>query len=464
MADGAGRRAAPQPRADLDAEAAVLSAALLDGGAALEVVDTLEPADFYADANRLIFERIVETVRRDASPDAVTIAAELRAAGTLERIGGTPYIAQLANATPAVAHVRDHCAVIRQLARLRRARNVFGELAAEANAVELGQVDEWFDRAETRAYLATAAKRGVEETAVTYADLALRTYEEIAEAARKREQGADRVWGIATGFRCLDEHLGGLHGGQLVIIAARPGVGKTSLMLQLVESVAQQRFAAIVLSLEMTAGELMGRALARRVGVPARQLREGYPGDWQILSRETERLAKLPIVIDDEPDVTPLRVRAKVRRHYATLRQRFPGIGLGAVFVDYLQLMDPDQGEARRSENRAVEIGRMTRALKRMAKELDVPVVALSQLRRTEHNAKIRPPQLEDLRDSGCIEQDADVVLFIHREDVYRPPEEWTHGAELIVGKARGEATGVHRVRWDGPRTSFYEEQGALQW
>lgn len=450
-------------RADLDAEAAVLSAALLDDGAALEVVDSLEPADFWSDANRIVFESLCELVRAGSRADAVMLSSALRASGKLERIGGMAYLAQLADATPAVAHVRDHAKVLRDLARLRRARDTFRALSAEASAVELGDVDEWLEKAETRAYQATAERRGIEETAVTYGELAVETYRAIEAAADRRERGEPVGYGVTTGLRCLDNHLGGYLGGQFVVIAARPRCGKSSLAAQAAEAIAAGNQAVVFLSLEMTRQELMERSLARRTGTPARGLREGAPNDWKALANATEDVSRLPLIIDDESDVTPLRARAKVRRHYAQLRSRFPGIGLGAVFVDYLQLMNPDPGEARRSETRAIELGRITRSLKLLAKELNVPVIALSQLRRPEKNAKVLPPTLEDLRDSGRIEEDADVVILLHREDLYRQKhEERTNEADIIVAKARGNEEAVHTVKWDGRRTEFYEQQGSM--
>lgn len=447
-------------RADLDAEAAVLSAALLDDGAALDAVDSLEPSDFWADANRIVFETIRDVVRTGARADVVTVSSAIRASGKLERIGGTPYLAQLADATPAVSHVRDHANVVRNLARLRRAQNLFRKLSIEAGTVEVGDVDEWLSQAEASAYQATAERRGIEETAMMYGELALDTYRAVEQASERRKAGEEVGYGVTTGLKCLDRHLGGYFGGQLIVIAARPRCGKTSLAAQAAEAIAAGSQAVVFLSCEMTRQELMERAIARRIGVPVRYLRQGLPGDWNVLARTTEELSRLPLIVDDESDITPLRARAKVRRHYAKIRSRFPGIDLGAVVVDYLQLLNPDASEARRSETRAIELGRITRSLKLLAKELNVPVIALSQLRRPEKHQKVQPPTLEDLRDSGRIEEDADVVILLHREDLYRPPhEERTNDADIMVAKARGNEEAVHTVKWDGQRTQFYEPE-----
>lgn len=465
MADGSVTATSSVPRHDPDAEAAVLSAALLDEGAALELADTLGAGDFYLDANRRIFCEIRELCRQSVPPDVVTVVAALRTHGRLEQIGGTPYIAQLADATPAIAHLRDHARIIRNLARVRKAIDTFRILQAEAATVGVNEIDGWLESCETRAYLATSDRGDAEETAASYFELAKATYDRIEAAHQARLRGEPRPFGISTGFECVDNHIGGLFDGQLIVIGARPGSGKTSLLLQLAEAIAKQDLAVIILSMEMTRDELMARSMGRESGTPARALLQGYPEDWNRLAGATELLSKLPIEIDDDSYLTPLRARAKVRRLFSKIRARHPEVKkIGGVLVDYIQLMDADDGDARRSDNRSTEIGRCTGGLKRMAKQMGFPVIAASQLNRAEKSQLTKPPTLESLRESGAIEQDADQVWFIHREDAHRQPgEAMSSDADLILAKVRGEQTGAHKLQWDGRRTRFYEQtQGAF--
>ncbi len=447
------------PRCDLDAEAAVLSAMMLSEDAALEVVEILSAADFYADANRRIFDAARDILAGGGHLDAVGVAATLRASGRFEQIGGAAYIAQLADATPAVAHVAHHAKIVRDLARVRRAAAVFQVLATEAKTMPLDDVDEWLERCESRAYSATSERGEGKPTASDYTELARAAYTEVSEAAKRGKQ----MLGRTSGFRALDEHLGGLEAGDLITLAGRPGHGKTALAVQVAENVAADASdpaAAVVLSQEMLRVRLMLRSFARRAGESLRALRTGQPQSWANITEAVRRLSALPIVVDDEKRLTPLKVRSKVRRHYNTIRARNPGMPLGLIVIDYVQLMQVDS--PLKGETRANELGRITRELKITAGELGCAVLLLSQLRRADKSRSkgghAPRPTLEDLRDSGAIEADSDVVLAIHREDEHRPPDEEPDGkAEILVLKGRNSGRGTHELFFDGARTAFYE-------
>lgn len=445
------------PRADLDAEAAVLSAALLEVDAALELIELITPGDFYADANRRVFSAIHAVLADGGTPDVVSVASRLRADGRLEQIGGTPYLAQLADATPAVSHVAEHARIVKNLARIRRAGSTFALLAAEATSAPIDDADAWLERCEQRALGATGERGTGEPTASSYRELAAKAYETIAEASK---QGKPRI-GRSTGFRKLDDHIGGLEAGDLIILAGRPGMGKTALALQIAEHIASDVSdpgMGIVLSLEMTRDRLMLRSLGRVSGERMRELRIGKPGNWSRVCDATANLSKLPIIVDDDGELTPLKLRAKVRRHLQTLRAACPTMPLGMIVVDYVQLMDADF--TRRGGTRTEELTQITRALKRTAKDFGCTVLALSQFRRPAPGKTAARPELADLRDSGSIEQDADVVLAIHRDDAYRPPHEKKDGlAELLVLKGRNSGEAVHIVRFDGARTAFFDDQ-----
>jgi replicative DNA helicase len=447
------------PRCNLDAEAAVLSAALLDSDAALELTELLAPEDFYADANRRVFEAILGLLQQGTSVDVVSASARLRDSNRLEQIGGTPYLAQLIDATPAIANLGDHAKLVRDSARVRRAGVTFQRLAAEAKALEIQDTDEWLESCESRACAATVDRGERQATSADYRDLAKACYEQITVASKAGKP----TLGRSTGFQKLDEHIGGVEGGDLIVVAGRPGMGKTALALQITETIARDVHApalGIVLSLEMAKERLMIRSLARVAGERARELRTGRPGNWSNVTEAVHELAKLPIIVDDAPGLTPLRLRSKVRRLHATLRARFPQLPLGVIVVDYIQLMGAD--DVRRGGTRTEEISQITRALKLTAKELNCTVLALSQFRRPPPGKSAPRPELGELRDSGSIEQDADVVLAIHRDDAYRKPGAEPDGkAELIVLKGRNSGEGVHFVRFDGARTAFFDEYQA---
>jgi len=453
MADG-GRAPVPQ-RHDLDAEAAVLSRCMLEPDAALECVELLEARDFYADANQSIFQVILDIVGDGGTPDMVTVAQALRASQRLERVGGTPYLAQLVNDTPFAANLAEHAGIIRSLARVRRAETLFTLLAAEARTGELGAIDDWLDACERRVLATCGDRANKRVTAFTAAELASIAYQ-LVESAKSTGRPA---LGLLMGFPNVDRQLNGLLPGNLVVIGARPGVGKTSLLDQIEHNIAGDLSRpAIVLdfSLEVSAEARGLKALSRRSQTPVQALRCGRPGDWSKLGSASAAYGKLPILIDDDPYLTPMSLRARIRRHVQTMRRLFPNLPLGAVAVDYLQLMGID---GRSSGNKAQDVGEITRAMKLMAKEFGTTVIALSQLNRPKDGKPPSVPTLTDFRDSGRIEEDADKILGLHRDDAHPVAGRPKDGlATCAVLKNREGETGNHDWLWDGPSTSFREQ------
>ncbi len=462
------------PPHDLDAEAAVLSAVLLDRDALDRVLEMLEPEHFYSDANRLIFETCTELLTQGTPIDVVSVASSLRSRERMGQIGGAAYLGQLVDATPAVAHVAAHARTVKEKWRLRRLIATCQRFAAEGYG-DVGLTQEFIDEAEQAVY--DISRTPETTTVLPLKDVLTTAFQQISAAAER----GDQITGIPTGFVDLDKKTAGLHRGDLMIVAARPGMGKTALVLNMavqvatpprpyvsgpgaadsVEQPAEEPGRAVaVFSLEMPKEQVAIRLVCAEARVDLGRLRQGHlgPNDWAGLTNAASVLSSLPIWIDDSPALTLLELRAKVRRLQADAGRRRDGSSphpaLGLVVVDYLQLM---QGR-RDAPSREQEISEISRGLKQLAKELEVPVVALSQLNRgVETRAgKDKRPILADLRESGAIEQDADTIVFIYRDDYYNPDTSSTKGmAELIVAKQRNGPTGKVRVRFVSSCTRF---------
>lgn len=440
------------PSSDLDAEAAVISACFVDVTAVDEAMAILKPEHFYADANRRIFACILESVQEGMPADIVTVAALLRTKGRLDQVGGTPYLAQLADATPSVANVRAHCRIVLDHARVRRACAVFQQLAAEAYG-QIPDVSAWLQAAEVAVYEAAVDDSEKSSTASTYREITKQTYALVREAAATKAVTV----GYRTGFDELDDHVSGLVGGDLWFVAGRPGQGKTSWVMAVGETVAREHGVGVIaLSAEMYRAGLMQRTFSREAEIPGRNLRLGrlLPEQWHRLVDKARSIGDLPIIVDDDRNLSPMRVRSKIRRRLAELRREYgQGLKLGIVIIDYVQLMVGD----RQQEQRATELGEISRSLKIMAGEFECTFIVLSQLKRPDKNTRSKRPELSDLRDSGSLEADADVVMAIHREDTYRPPGEAKDNlAELLVLKGRNAGEGCHIVQFDGRFTAFY--------
>ncbi len=459
------------PPSDLDAEAAVLSAILLDSDAFDAIQEILVAEHFYADANRRVYEAVLELQSASRPVDIVSVAGLLRDKGRLDQIGGTPYLAQLADATPAVAHVAAHASVIREKWRLRQLISICQKFAAEGYG-DTGEVQGFIDKAEQSVF--DIARIAQSSNVVSVRDAIKGAFEILGEAARR----GGGISGIETGYTELDKQTAGLHPGDLLIVAARPGMGKTSFVLNLAANVARPKrvevnaenvayFDAAVeepghgvlfCSLEMPREQLASRLLASEARVDMSRLRSGklQRDDWNKLTESASRLGRLPLWLDDTPALTLLDLRAKIRRLQAELK-RGEGAGtnkgLGLVAIDYLQLMQGRKDAGSREQ----EISELSRGLKQLAKEMKIAVIALSQLNRAveTRTSKDKRPQLSDLRESGAIEQDADTIMFIYRDEYYFKDSPDKGIAELIIAKQRNGPTGKVMTKFTSEYTRF---------
>ncbi len=461
------------PPHDLDAEAAVLSTILLSAESFDEVAEVLKPEHFYLDANRRIYEAIFELQRVQRAVDVVSVASYLRDKNRLQQVGGTAYLAQLTDGTPYVANIESHARLIREKWRLRQVIAVCQHVAAEGYG-DCGEAQPFIDRAEQRLF--EIARIPEASTIVALRD-AVRDAFHILTEATKRGGG---ITGIASGFTQLDRMCAGLHSGDLYIVAGRPGMGKTSFVLNIALNVAravanakaqgdelyaeptsdEPGYDVAFFSLEMPNEQLAARLLASEARVSMGDIRKGTirREDWSRLTEAAARLSAMHVWLDDTPGLGLMDLRAKVRRLQAEISRgakegQTSARKLGLVAIDYLQLM---QGR-RELGSREQEISELSRGLKHLAKELQVPVIALSQLNRSveTRNIKDKRPQLSDLRESGAIEQDADAIFFIYRDDYYNVNSDEPGIAEIIVSKQRNGPTGVVKTRFTKEFTRF---------
>ncbi len=414
------------PPHNVEAEQSVLGAIMLSADAANVVLDKLDPDDFYQPGHQAIFEAIVQLFNANQPIDAITVSDLLRRREELERVGGVGYLTELIDAVPVASNVDYYASIVEDNALRRdllRAGAVIGDLALLTEE-EIASV---VDRAEQAVF--GVAERRVGRGLAPLGPLLHDTLEVI-----ERLEGQDsEITGLATGFRDLDRKLAGLQKANLVVIAARPSMGKSALALNIASNVAAAANTVAIFSLEMSREEIIQRMLCSVGRVDSMKLRTGQLGPtlWQKVVHAASRMYKAPIYLDDSAHVTVTDIRAKCRR----LKRKQ---GLELVVVDYLQLM---QGANR--ENRQQEIAEISRNLKNLARELEVPIVAVSQLNRALEARADKRPQLGDLRESGAIEQDADVVMFIYRDEYYNPDNLEAKGlAEVNVAKHRSGATG----------------------
>jgi replicative DNA helicase len=432
------------PPHNLEAEESVLGAMLLSSDAAAAAMEVVNAEDFYKPAHGHVFTAILALFERGEPVDAVTVSDELRRSGLLEAVGDPALLVSLQTNTPSIANVTYYARIVEEHALLRRLVGVAGEIAEIGFSVP-EDVGAAVDEAETLVF--NVAQRRTTETIAELKDLLEPTLERIEELAQRRQT----VTGTATGYVDLDHILAGLQPSSLTIVGARPAMGKTSFALGMVAHVGiNLRRPALLFSLEMGHLELTQRILSSEARINAQHVRTGQQlsqSDWGKLGSAITRLSDARIFIDDNPNLTVMDIRARARR----LRQKEGDLGL--VVVDYLQLMT---GRAR-AENRQVEVAEISRGLKILARELGAPVVALSQLSRNLEARQDKRPMLSDLRESGSLEQDADVVLFIYREEQYDPdvPIERRGDAEIIVAKHRNGPTGSAHLLFQSQYARF---------
>jgi replicative DNA helicase len=434
---GAGR----VPPHNIEAEESLLGAMLLSKDAIASAVESVRPDDFYKPAHGHLFEAIQTLYGQGEPVDPVTVAEELRRANLLESLGGKNAILRIQAGTPAAANASHYARIVEEHALLRRLIGVAGEIAEMGYEVP-DDVTNTLDRAETLVF--EVAERRVSSSMVGIYSALQQSLEQL-EALFESDGGTS---GVPTGFFDLDDLLLGFQPSALIVLAARPGQGKTSFALGAAQHVAvHTRRPVVFFSMEMGYLELTQRMLASEAGVNARVLRTGKipESDWTKISHAVGRLAEAPFYIDDNPHLTVMEMRAKARR----LKAKHGDLGL--VVVDYLQLMS----SPRRAENRQVEVSELSRGLKVLARDLECPVVALSQLNRSLEYRQDKRPMLADLRESGSIEQDADVVMFIYRDDSYNPDSQEKGTAEVIVAKHRNGPTGKVKLAFLEHLTKF---------
>jgi replicative DNA helicase len=429
---------------NLEAERSVLGAILLHNEAFNLAAEVIDSGDFFRDAHRRIFDRMVKLSERSNAIDLVTLKDELNKAGELDEVGGPAYIAALVDGVPRSMNVEHYARIIKEKSTLRNL--IFSANKILATAYDGGEdADVILDQAE-HAIFAIADDK-VRDGFVSLRELAHSSLDTIEKLQARKEL----VTGVPTGFTDLDEMTSGLQQGDLVIVAARPSMGKTSLVLNMAQHVGTKTDMTVgFFSLEMSKEQLFMRLLTSEARIDAHRLRGGFLGerDWGRLSTAIGALSEAKIFIDDTPSIGVLEMRAKCRRLASEH-------GLHLVIIDYIQLM---QGRGR-FENRTLELASISRSLKGLAKELGVPIIVLSQLSRAPESRSDHRPQLSDLRESGALEQDADVVAFIYRDDVYQdksqPPTDAQGVAEIIIGKQRNGPTGVVKLAFIREFTRF---------
>ena len=430
------------PPQDQAAEQSVLGAMLLSKDAIADVVETIRGGDFYRPAHETIFDAILDLYGRGEPVDAVTTVAELTRRGELARIGGATYLHTLSAGVPIAANAGYYAGIVREKAVLRRLVDAGTRIVQMGYRGE-GDVDDVVDRAQAELYGATETRTS--EDYAPLRDIMPTTLDEI-EANHSRDGSMS---GVPTGFADLDELTNGLHGGQMVVVAARPAVGKSTLALDLCRAASvHHQMASVIFSLEMTRSEISMRLLSAEARIPLNHMRNGHmtEEEWERLARKMNQVSTAPLFIDDSPNMTMMEIRAKARR----LKQRHD---LRLIVIDYLQLMT----SGKKIESRQVEVSEFSRQIKLLAKELDVPVVALSQLNRGPEQRSDKRPMLSDLRESGSIEQDSDVVILLHRDDIYEKESLRPGEADLIVAKHRNGPTRDVVVAFQGHYSRFVD-------
>jgi replicative DNA helicase len=440
-AGGPARSPGRVPPNNLDAERSLLGAMLLSREAIGPAVETLRAGDFYKPSHQHIFDAIAGSYAAGETADAITVSETLSRADLLESVGGLGYLLELQATTPATSNAARYAAIIEERALLRQLIHVANEIAEAGYSVP-DDVTKTIDDAEARIF--ALADRRVTDTTYPLRDLLASGLDHLEELYDRGES----ITGVPTGLHDLDEQLSGLQPSSLVIVGARPSMGKSALALGIAAHVSIRVDRPVLyFSLEMGHLELTQRLLASEAKVRSERLRNGklVDDDWSKIHRTVGRLAEAKLWIDDNPNLTVMEIRAKARR----LKARVGDVAL--IVVDYLQLMEGRAG----AENRQVEVAEISRGLKILARELETPVVALSQLSRNLESRSDKRPMLSDLRESGSLEQDADVVLFIYRDEVYHPDSADQGLAELHIAKHRNGPTGLVQAAYLSHLTKF---------
>ena len=436
------------PPHSVEAEQSLLGGLLLDNEAFDRVADMVGAEDFYRDDHRRIFRHIARLIELNRPADVVTVGESIEASEDKDRTGGAAYLAALSQATPSAANIRRYAELVRERSVQRRLTQVASEIADSAYNTQGKEIAQLLDEAESRIFQIAESRARREHGLQDIKPVLARVFEKVDNLYH--QGNASNITGVPTGFNDLDDRTAGLQPGDLIIVAGRPSMGKTAFSLNIAEHVAvNDGLPVAVFSMEMSASQLAMRMLGSIGQVDQHKLRTGRLKDdeWSRLADAMSKLHDAPIFIDETGALTALELRARARR----LKRQYGKLGL--IVVDYLQLMSAST----QGENRATELSEISRSLKAMAKELEVPVVALSQLNRAVDSRPDRRPVMSDLRESGAIEQDADVIMFIYREVVYKPdlPEDQRGIAEVIIGKQRNGPIGTVKLTFLGQHTRF---------
>jgi replicative DNA helicase len=427
---------------NVEAEEAVLGSILINPEALFDVATFLKAEDFFLVKNGWVWDSIMALHERREPIDFLTVTDELERQGRLQEVGGPVYISQLMDTVPSSIHAEAYGRIVEQTALRRRLLGAASEVAQLAYD-EKENIELVLDRAEQALF--SVSERRLTRDVQPIKDIVTRYYDHIQELSERD----DALLGVPTGFGLIDKLLGGLQRSDLIIIAGRPGMGKTGLMLNIALTAARRHRKRVALfSLEMSDEQLVGRLVAAETGIDSQRLRRGAltQSEWHLFAEATGRLGETMIFIDDTPSITPLQLRTKCRRLYAEY-------GLDLIVLDYLQLMSSDF----RNDNRVQEISYISRQLKGLARELNIPVLAAAQLSRAVEQRQVKRPMLSDLRESGSIEQDADVVMFIYRDEYYNEATDKPNIAEINIAKHRNGPTDMVELYFKKELAQFRE-------
>ena len=429
------------PPHDIEAEQAIIGSMLTDKDAVISAIEVLKPDDFYREDNKIIYEAILNLYNRSEPIDVITVRAELESMGKIDNVGGLEYLVELPDKVPTTANSMKYIKIVEEKSSLRKLIKTANEI------IELGfnpteDVDDIMEGAEKKIFNIMQDKD--QKGYSPLKDVLVESFTKLEELYNRKQH----ITGVPSGFTDLDYRTAGFHGSELILIAARPAMGKTAFALNIATNAALRANVPVaVFSLEMSKEQLVNRILCSESMVDSNKIRTGKleEDDWTKLAETIGPLSEAEMYIDDTPGINIMEIRAKCRKLKIEKN-------IGLVVIDYLQLI---QGSGKRNGSREQEISEISRSLKILAKEIDVPVIALSQLSRAAEQRPDHRPMLSDLRESGAIEQDADIVMFLYRDDYYNPDTEKKGIAEVIIAKHRGGSTGTVELLWFGNYTKF---------
>ena len=424
----------------IEAEQSVLGAMLISRNAIAPAAEKLEEVDFYRDSHKVLFRSIVEMFKRDMAVDLVTVLEYLKSTDVLERAGGVTYVTEISSSVPTTANLSSYIQIVQEKSTLRKLIRASNEIIEESYNKQ-GEVEGVLDKAEKRIF--DISEKRTTSDFESLGTVLERGFIEIERLYNNKGE----VTGVSSGFKDLDDKTSGFQKGDMILVAARPSMGKTTFTLNIAEHAALREGKSVVIfSLEMSKEQLAYKLLCSEANIDMLKLRTGNlePDDWDRIARATGPLSKAKMYIDDTAGVTVMEMRSKCRR----LKMEY---GIDLIMIDYLQLMSGSSG----SDNRQQEVSEISRSIKALAKEMECPVIALSQLSRAPEQRADHRPMLSDLRESGSIEQDADVVMFLYRDEYYNKDTEEKNTGECIIAKQRNGPVGTVKLAWLGQYSKF---------